>query len=410
MSKHALLAPSSSERWLNCPPSAVQESKEPYSTSIEAERGTLAHDLGECLIRQQLHEMDIQKMNQEVLSNQIRRFEYIQKHELYDNEMLDYCYAYRDFVIQAYGEALAEDPEAVIFLEVDLILTEFIPESFGRSDVIIISAKRLHNIDLKYGRGQVSPIQNPQLKIYTLGALVKFDFLFTPEELFLTIYQPRIGNIETWLTKASHLFAWGYDTLKFAARMAFKGEGDYSPGTHCHFCKIKHKCRAAKNNYDLVASREFTEPHLLREDEIEDLLANFEVVEDWIESIKKYALEQAVTADKKWKGFKVVEGKSNRVYTDEQQVEFKLLASKVPKDKIYKPLEVWGITEMEKKLGTEKFNEYLGLLITKPQGANKLVPESNSKPARNTLKKAQNEFTVITESAEITLEDWNNLL
>jgi hypothetical protein len=400
MRQHAILAPSSSERWMICPPSARQEAKEPYSSSIEADRGTLAHSLAELLIKQHLHETGEQKMNDRELSEDEEKLQKIFISDLYDNDMMNHCINYKDFVIEQLNIAKEEDSAAAIFLESKLLLDEFIPEGFGRADVIIISSIRLHGIDFKYGRGLVSPIQNSQLKIYALGALIKYDFLFTPQCIYLTIYQPRIFNFETWETKRDILFSWGYAQLKPAAALAFKGEGDYHPGDNCHFCKIAYKCRALADFNLQIAQHEFADASLLTTDEIADILSKAKIFITWLEAIQEHALEQATKHAKHWPGFKLVEGKTNRIYKDEKEVELKLLASQFKPAIIYKPKELWGIGEMEKRLGEQAFKEYLGELITKPKGNLKLVPESDPKEEYNSLEKAQQQFLSYEELGE----------
>ena len=49
-SKHALLGPSSSARWLACPPSARLTEFMPNETSVYAEEGTKAHYLCEQVV------------------------------------------------------------------------------------------------------------------------------------------------------------------------------------------------------------------------------------------------------------------------------------------------------------------------------------------------------------------------
>lgn len=54
--QHALLSASGAHRWLNCPPSAVLESRELDSTSAAAEQGTVAHALAEWKLRRALND------------------------------------------------------------------------------------------------------------------------------------------------------------------------------------------------------------------------------------------------------------------------------------------------------------------------------------------------------------------
>ena len=56
MGKHALLSASSSKRWLACTPSARLEENFPNESSVYAQEGTAAHELGEYKLRRYLHE------------------------------------------------------------------------------------------------------------------------------------------------------------------------------------------------------------------------------------------------------------------------------------------------------------------------------------------------------------------
>ena len=128
-------------------------------------------------------------------------------------------------------------------------------------------------------------------------------------------------------------------------------------------------------------------PATLEDIEIESLLGKLDMLIDWAEDIKTYALDQAVQG-KKWRGYKIVEGRSNRKYTDEKAV-----ADMVTKAG-YDPYEkkVLGITAMSKLLGKKKFEELLSGLVEKPQGKPTLVLESDARPEMNIAANAAKDF------------------
>ena len=103
-----------------------------------------------------------------------------------------------------------------------------------------------------------------------------------------------------------------------------------------------------------------------------------------------FALQQAISG-KEWHGWKLVEGRSNRRYTNEAAVEQAVTQAG------YDPYErkLLGITAMQKMLGKARFDELLTAFIEKPQGKPTLVPESDKRPAMNT---AKNDF----------MEDYDN--
>lgn len=106
----------------------------------------------------------------------------------------------------------------------------------------------------------------------------------------------------------------------------------------------------------------------------------------WASDIKDYAL-QAALGGKQWDGWKLVEGRSNRKYTDERAVAETVGAAG------YDPFEhkVMGITAMEKTLGKAKFAELLGDFIEKPQGKPVLVPATDKRQPIN-VTSAQDDF------------------
>ena len=94
-----------------------------------------------------------------------------------------------------------------------------------------------------------------------------------------------------------------------------------------------------------------------------------------------YAQNEAVVNHKEWPGYKLVLGRSNRKYTDEEDVAE--AAQKAGYTDIFKKSLI-GITEMERLMGKKKFNEILGSLVYKPDGKVTLVPDSDKREAVKT--------------------------
>jgi Protein of unknown function (DUF2800). len=234
---HALLSPSSASRWIACTPSARFEQQFPDSTSVFAEEGTLAHSLGELLIRNKLGE--IKKASYKKLLEQIK------SNELYEEAMFEYCDEYATFVMERFAEAQTRSKHAQIHLEIKLDLTKWVPNGFGTSDVIIVADDFMETIDLKYGKGvPVSVEENKQQMLYALGAIEAYEFLFDIHTVRMTVFQPRISNTASWETNITGLKLWAEDELTTRANMAHNGEGEFVPGPHCGFCKGKAVCKA----------------------------------------------------------------------------------------------------------------------------------------------------------------------
>lgn len=371
--QHALLSASSSHRWLNCNPSARLELEFEDRTTAAASEGSAAHALAEHKLKRRL------KLRSE------------RPVSVWDNDEMEmHTDDYADFVYEQFLKERRRDPDAQVLIEQRLDFSCFVPEGYGTGDAIIVSRGRLHIIDFKYGQGVlVEAEENPQMKLYSLGGLQKFDEQYQIKKVKLTIFQPRRDNCSTWETTACKLRKWAEKELKPKAEMAYKGEGSYCPGEWCLFCKAATKCRARAEDKLRLAQGEFKLPPLLTDAEIEGVLAKLPDIKKWADEIQEYALTQAL-GGKEWQGFKLVEGRSVRKYADEQEV-IKAAESAGYHD-IFKHTLI-SITEMEKLMGKKDFTQILGGLITKPQGKPTLVPDTDKRPAINVS--AKNEFDEI---------------
>lgn len=371
--KHALLGASSAERWLNCTPSARLGEKYEDTTSIYAAEGTLAHSLGELQLQLALKIVTKKQFNAELKK--------LKEHEMFYEGMLDEVEDYTSFVLERFNEAVNVSKDAVIFLEERLDYSHYVPEGFGTGDVIIISDGELEIIDLKFGTGiEVSPIDNPQLKLYALGAYEKYGFIYGVERVTMTTAQVRLGNISSWTINASKLVEWAENEVVDKAKLAFDGEGEIRPGSWCTFCKVKSICRArAEANLNFYRRHNTNDPNLLGLEEVAEILGQATDIEKWAKEMKVYALDEALNGTK-YPGWKLVEGRSNRVITDEDSLASKLMAVGYEEKEVYKPKTLEGITNLEKLMGKKKFTEIAGELINKPAGKPTLVVEDDKRP------------------------------
>ena len=363
--KHAVLSASSAARWIACPPSARLNAAKPDAPSEYAAQGTDAHTLCEYKLRKALG-MKVRDPTKNLAS--------------YDTEMEECAEAYCQFVMELVGQFRAESKDTMVSVEQRVDFSGFVPDGFGTADTLIISGKTVCIVDYKHGKGiEVSADRNPQMMCYALGCIQMFDGLYDIDNVRMVIFQPRLANISEFNISKADLLAWALDTLVPAAKLAHAGEGEFCAGAHCQFCKIKATCRK-RAEYNLELARyDFEMPPTLEDAEVEAVLAKADTLAAWVSDIKEYALQRAIQG-KQWTDWKLVEGRSNRKYTDEAVV------AKTVKEAGFEPYEqkLLGITAMTALLGKSKFEELLGSLIVKPQGKPTLAPLSDRRPAMNT--------------------------
>lgn len=388
--KHALLTASGSERWRHCTPSARLEDQFPNESSVYAEEGTAVHEYCEYLVRKELHE----------------RVQMPQS-DFYTEEVLGYAEIYRQFVMEQVEKLKREGLNPMVLVEERLDFSNIVPEGFGTGDCLIAAEGKLHVIDYKNGYHHVDAERNSQLMLYGCGALNAYDYVFDVEEVSMTIVQPRIENISTFTCSKEELLAWG-EELKPIAKMAFEGKGEQNPGEWCHYCRAKHVCRACMDAALSLAREEFLDlddgiladtaeetdvtapynpdesapvfkaPGLVSFPELVAVLPTLNRISSWIESVFAFISGEAINHGVAVDGYKVVEGRSKRVFTDTKAV-IKAAEEQGYTD-IYKQ-ELLTLTEFEKMMGRKKFAQILGKYVAKPPGKLALVPESDPRPA-----------------------------
>lgn len=381
MTKHALLSASSAHRWLNCTPSARLTEDLEDTQSVYAAEGTLAHELGELELKYQL-----KLITKTTYNKQLKK---IKADELYSEEMPDEIEKYTTYVFEKLMEAQNHTADALIFLEQKLDFSKWVPEGFGTGDCIIIADGTLEVMDLKYGKGvEVYAENNPQMMLYALGAIEEYGFIYDIERVRMTIAQPRLDNFSSWDISVTDLMAWAEGELTEKAKEAWDGSGTCKAGDWCKFCKVKATCKARAEAI-LAISEQYQEqdPNLLGIDEIAEILHKAEEIQAWAKDVQDYALEQARDHGVKFPGWKLVEGRSNRTYSDKDQVYDVLIAAGFEEKTILKEPELLGITAMEKTIGKKKFNELLTDLIIKPEGKPTLVVQGDKRPELNSAEK-----------------------
>jgi hypothetical protein len=360
--QHAVLSASGAHRWIMCTPSARFEQEFEDNTSEAAKEGTAAHALAEYKLKRAL-KMRAKKPISE-----------------YDCEEMDDCTdGYVAYVLEQYENAKSDCTSPTVLIEQRLDFSQYVPDGFGTGDAVIVADKTLNIIDFKYGRGVlVSAVENPQMMLYAIGAITMLGMLYKIDDVKMHIYQPRRENISTFSMTVNDLLDWAENVLKPKAEQAFKGEGEFCSGEWCRFCKGANRCRARADKYLEMAKYDFALPPTLTDDDIECILPIVADLSTWANSIMAYAESTAINDGKHWDGYKVVEGRSNRKYSNEEDVV--KAAKEAGYTDIYKKSLI-PLTEMEKLMGKDDFKKFISPFVIKPQGKLTLVPESDKRKA-----------------------------
>lgn len=366
-SVHAVLSPSSSHIWMNCPPAARMAEKFADDETSYAREGTEAHALAEHKLRLHLGLPSTDPRD---------------GMEFLTEEMENHTDDYVSFIAETLSAIRAKCPDPAVLVEQRLDFSRWVPDGFGYGDCIIVSDGTLHVIDLKYGAGvPVSAEWNSQFLCYALGALDLLDVLYDIRDVTVTAFQPRRENVSTFSLSREALTEWAETRLMPSARLAYDGEGEFHAGEHCRFCKARNICRSrAEHNLEL-ARYDFKPPEELTGLEVSAILGRIDELTSWAKDVSDYALKEALSG-REFEGWKVVEGRSVRRYIDEEKAAEAVIALGLdPYEK-----SILGITAMEKLIGKKLFKEKLGDLVAKAPGKPTLAPLSDKRKAINTAK------------------------
>jgi len=388
MSGHALLSPSSAYRWLNCLPAPRLEATFPERTSREAEEGTLAHSVCEITAKKKFKMVKAAEYNREIKQ--------LKKHELWDDEMLRTAETYVDHLAER-SMSISSKPSRAFEVQVDI--SDYVPEAYGRCDCVIIGSGTLIITDYKHGRGvPVEVAENPQLMLYALGALKLYQPLVGEniQRVELYIDQPRLNSYKGWVCTADELLAWG-EEIKPRAMMAYMGFGEYNAGPWCKFCRANGVCKAQAAQqigaFDDFAAVVNQSPAILTPEQTGEVLKRGETLVEWYKAVKSKALD-SILSGTPIPGYKAVESKSNRAWSDQDKALETLMASGIERAAIYDDTPK-SLSQIEKMLGKAKFKELVGKFVIQPRGNPSLVTADNPKPDYNS---AAADFTGVTES------------
>ena len=390
MSEHALLSPSSAHRWLNCLPSPRLEATLPERSSRDADEGTLAHSVCEISAKKKFKKVKAAEYN--------RVIKQLKKDELWDDEMLRTAETYADHLAE---RSMSFESEPYVAFEVKVDLASYVPESFGRCDCVMFGGGTLVITDYKHGKGvPVDVERNPQLMLYALGALKVYQPLFGEaiKRIELYVDQPRLSSYQGWSCTVEELLAWG-EEIRPKAQMAFAGFGEYKAGSWCRFCRANGTCKAQAAQqigaFDDFAAVVNQSADLLTPEQMAEVLKRGETLVEWYKTVKAKALD-SILSGTPIPGYKAVEGRSVRAWSDQDKALEKLIASGIDRAAIYDSVPK-TLAQIEKLLGKPKFGELVGEFVIKPPGAPTLADEGDPKPAYNS---AAADFAAVADKKE----------
>lgn len=364
--EHSLLSPSSAYQWIACPPSIKASEGYKDTAGSAAEEGTLAHSVCEFLLNAYLDGNPTPELPVKLTEN-----------KYYNADMLEHCGVYIQQIANYYTNFKKNCKLVDVYVEQRVDLSKYIPNAFGTADCVVVADGMMEVFDFKYGKGvEVSAINNPQMRLYALGAYDAVGFITGVSSVTTHIIQPRIGNTATHeLLTIAELQKWGYGTVYPAAKKALAGEGEFNAGEHCRFCKIRTMCRARALHYinELPEGVPASDP-VMGTYELERILPLLNGIKKWCEETTKTCVSMALSGAK-FEGYKLVAGRGKRIITDPDKMAKAL--SKGGITDIYKPQELKTLTDLEKLVGKKAFNVNYGNLLVKQEGAPTLAPNSD---------------------------------
>lgn len=362
--KQALLAPSSANRWLFCTPSARLEEQFSIISSDYNAEGNLAHEIAKLKLKERFCPLG-QK-------NFIMELKKLQHDPFFREEMLEHADTYMnyiDYIFHSYPKA------PYIALEKRLDYSHIVPGGFGTLDCLIIAEDTLWVVDFKYGKGfTVSVLDNPQTKLYSLGALSAYGLMYNIRTIKMAICQPRLKNISEGEVSAAELLAWG-ESIRPQALAAYMGKGEFKPGPWCNFCRAKVLCRARSDVHLALEEHKQRPAPLISNEEIGEILIRVRNLKRWIDELEEYALSQCLSGAL-IPGWKAVMGRSNRQFINVEEAFEMLEKAGYDEEQLFEKKPITPAV-LEKLMGKKRFSELLSGHVEMIPGKPILVPESD---------------------------------
>ena len=378
---HALLSASSAHRWLVCTAAPKLEAEFPDTASTYAKEGTLAHEICELKLTKYTTTMP--------RGTYTKKLNALKKHELYDPEMDETTDTYLDYVKRT---ALGYSVPPSIQIERRVNFSDYAPDGFGTADCLLLAGDTLHVIDYKHGKGVVVDADhNPQMMLYALGAMHDFALIYRFKTVKMAIVQPRVGSISEFACTANELLHWGETVVKVKAAEAMGKSPVFAPGEHCRFCRAKQQCKARCEHYAKYRiDARFRDPRRITPEALSYYLSAAEAIKKWVEDMQEYALSECL-AGSKVPGWKAVEGRGSRAFTD-MDAAFDILKKDGIDECLLWERKPLTLAQVEKVVGKKRFTELVGTMVVKTPGKPTLATESDKRPAVTNVPQAADVF------------------
>ncbi len=390
---HALFAPSSAHRIATCPGSLLATKDLPDAPGFEAVEGTVAHYLHELALRDGTNPASFVGM---------RPSAFMPADELTPAEwglLGDFVVPPEMPVHVMESVDRCRQIEGVHFVEERVCIDQYtpIPDQFGTSDHFCVDPDNtLFVDDLKYGKGvKVFARRNPQLVLYALGVIERYDWLHGFSKVVLRILQPRLDHFDVWETTADELRAIGA-WLRERFRLAMEPDAPFQPETHaCQFCKLRPVCPALFEATRLLVAGHFDDldngiqpqpdadwpistpnPATLTHAQIATVIAHKSLIEGFLGAVETRAMHLLLHDGDAVPGLKLVEGRTNRSWRSREH------AIAFLESVFLDPFEhdLLSPAKAEKAL-PKPLRAELAALIHKPPGAPTLAPADDPRPA-----------------------------
>ena len=375
---HSRLAPSAAHRWTRCPASVrfLEDHKDelPEQNWTYADEGTTAHLYASKALEHwkkgtsfEIHIVTKAPADTQLISEEM------------DHHVRNYFAFVKERVSE--GDRLLVEQRVPLF---------YYPEQRGTVDVAIIGPKGIYIIDLKYGAGvSVEARENTQLAIYAESLIQEMEMIDdVPDDTLVTlcIYQPRDRNnpepVRLWALSRAELREFcrpiqltANAILHWPEPLQFHAD----PDKQCRFCPAQGICATyAAHVLGVIPQAEvdagkpivLPDPASLTREQRCNVIGMIDGLTSWMEAVKAQEMHELMQGAEPV-GFKLVEGKSNRQWTDEAAAA-KLLGNYLSAEEKFSDPKLISPAQAEKLLkGKEtstKFQNRLAQLISKPEG------------------------------------------